>query len=186
METQIPNEEVLLLDLGADLRIQFGESVTLTALTNFEVDNIAWTPTDSITILTPNEISVSPTRTTVYTAQAFDASGCSVSDEITIAVDRSIDLFRPTVFSPNNDGINDVFQVFAGTAITAINVFQVYDRWGNILYDIKTVAPNDPSVGWDGTYRGQAMNAGVYVYFLEVTLLDGRTEVFKGDVALIR
>jgi len=185
-DIQIANEDPLLLDLGEDRRIKFGESITITALTNFDVAQIEWMPTDSIILISTNEISVSPTRTTVYTAQAFDAAGCSISDEITITVDRGIDLFRPTVFSPNNDGINDVFQVFAGPAIMAINVFQVYDRWGNILYDVKTVAPNDPSVGWDGTYRGQAMNAGVYVYYLEVTLVDGRTEVFKGDVALLR
>ena len=182
----VPNEESILLDLGADITIGLGESVTISPITNFTIDKFIWEPNDSIISLGNNEFSVSPTNTTVYTLTAFDAAGCSVSDQLTVIVDRSIDLFRPTAFSPNNDGVNDVFQVFAGPSIVRINSFLVFDRWGSPLYEGYDAAPNDPSLGWDGTYRGQAVNSGVYVYYLEVTFVDGRREVIKGDVALVR
>ncbi len=182
----IPNEESLLLDLGADITLGLGETATINAIANFTIDKFIWEPNDSIVPLGNNEFSVSPKHTTVYTFTATDLAGCSVSDQITIIVDRSVDLFQPTAFSPNNDGVNDVFQVLAGSAIMRINSFHVFDRWGNTVYEGYDKAPNDPSLAWDGTYRGQPLNSGVYVYYVEVTFVDGRTEVFKGDVALIR
>ena len=183
---EVPNEESLLLDLGGDITIRLGDNAKISAISNFTIDKFIWEPNDSIVDLGNNEFLVSPMHTTIYTFTAIDAAGCAVSDQITVLVDRNVDLFRPTVFSPNNDGVNDVFQVFAGPSVTRINSFLLFDRWGNTLYEGRDSAPNDPSLGWDGTYRGQAMNAGVYVYYLEVTFVDGRTEVFKGDVALLR
>ncbi|MBX2873090.1 MAG: gliding motility-associated C-terminal domain-containing protein, partial [Saprospiraceae bacterium] len=182
----ISNEESLLLDLGEDITIGLGETAIINPITNFTIDKSIWEPNDSIVSLGNNEFSVSPTYTTVYTLTATDAAGCSVSDQITVIVDRSVDLFQPTAFSPNNDGVNDVFQVFAGPSIARINSFIVFDRWGSTVYEGYDAAPNDPSLAWDGTYRGQPLNSGVYVYYVEVTFVDGRTEVFKGDVALVR
>jgi hypothetical protein len=54
------------------------------------------------------------------------------------------------------------------------------------LYQNGPLAANDPLLGWDGTYRGQEMNTGVYVYFIEIQMVDGSTAFLKGDVLLLR
>jgi hypothetical protein len=55
-----------------------------------------------------------------------------------------------------------------------------------MLYQKGPFLPNDLQYGWDGTFEGQDMNAGVYVFYAEVVFADGLTEVFKGDVILMR
>ena len=67
-----------------------------------------------------------------------------------------------------------------------IKSFLVFNRWGETVFERYNFQPNDPSLGWDGRFRGQMMNAAVFVYYLEVEFIDGETELFKGDVMLMR
>ena len=67
-----------------------------------------------------------------------------------------------------------------------VKSFLVFDRWGNALHEYHNFQPNDPATGWNGVYKGQPMNPGVFVYYAEVLFKDGETEIFKGDVTLIR
>ena len=62
----------------------------------------------------------------------------------------------------------------------------VFDRWGELICYHKNGSPNYPAYGWDGTFKGKKMNTGVFVYFITVRYFDGSTEVFKGDLTLIR
>ncbi|MEZ5038626.1 MAG: gliding motility-associated C-terminal domain-containing protein [Saprospiraceae bacterium] len=179
-------EEPLLLDLGIDQTISLGEAITLEAISNFTIDHMVWEPGDSVLILDTNQVVLSPTHTTSYTATAFDASGCAASDQITILVDRKLKLFQPNVFSPNNDGVNDVFGVFGGQGIVLIKQFTLLDRWGKVIYQANDRLPNDPTLGWDGTFKGQPMSTGVYVYLMEVVQSDGKVSMIRGEVTLIR
>jgi gliding motility-associated-like protein len=91
------------------------------------------------------------------------------------------------VFSPNNDGLNDIFFISGNEKqITKIKRFMVFNRWGEALYEAIDFLPNDPSKGWDGCFKNETMNPGVFVYFAEVEYIDGWVETFKGDVTLIR
>ncbi len=100
---------------------------------------------------------------------------------------RNGDFFYiPNSFSPNGDGINDVFQVFPGQEVETLSFeFKVFDRWGNALF-----TAYDPLEAWDGMYRGAQMQEAVYVWFVKATVLacGGRLEeVFrKGDVTIIK
>jgi gliding motility-associated-like protein len=62
----------------------------------------------------------------------------------------------------------------------------IYDRWGNALYYRTDLPVNDPSAGWDGTFRDKMMDPGVYVYVVEVELVDGSVRLYKGDVTLVK
>jgi gliding motility-associated-like protein len=70
--------------------------------------------------------------------------------------------------------------------VDQIERFQVFDRWGERLYEAAEFAINDLSVGWDGSFRGKAMPAGVYAWVVEVSFVDGRKEVYKGNTTLVR
>ena len=82
--------------------------------------------------------------------------------------------------------MNDFFQIYADDGIAEINEIQIFDRWGDQVFMQKSFPPNDARFGWDGNYRGEAMNPGVFVYWVEVMFLDGRIELFSGDITLFK
>ncbi len=97
------------------------------------------------------------------------------------------DVFVPNVFSPNDDGINDRFTVFANTAsVSTVIYLRIYDRWGGLVFERQDFPPNDPLYGWNGSEKDKVMNPGVFVWNLAVRFIDGTQEVLYGDVTLIR
>jgi hypothetical protein len=70
--------------------------------------------------------------------------------------------------------------------VAQIRSFMVFDRWGESVCAYQNFQPNDPARGWDGTHRGRALDPGVFVWYAEIEFIDGRVEMLKGDVALIR
>jgi gliding motility-associated-like protein len=85
----------------------------------------------------------------------------------------------PRAFTPDQDGLNDTYQVY-GLFIDTI-VFLVFDRWGNIVFSEKELGS-----GWDGTIDGKPAPAGAYVYNVEVTDFAGRTFKRSGSFLLLR
>ena len=92
------------------------------------------------------------------------------------------EFFIPTAFSPNGDNSNDVLHVRG--PIKEMD-FYVYDRWGELVYSAVGVTPSTDE-GWDGKYKGQDLNSGVFVYYFRGTLLDGKEVTEKGNISLIR
>ncbi|MBL7790791.1 MAG: gliding motility-associated C-terminal domain-containing protein, partial [Saprospiraceae bacterium] len=94
-------------------------------------------------------------------------------------------LYIPNAFSPNDDGINDVFVVLAADDVLVTNFeLMFFDRWGNQLFHSQNIAN-----GWDGAFRGRQLGAGVYVWWLQATVFScGKTILVneKGDITLIR
>ena len=121
------------------------------------------------------------------TATATDAFGCEASDELFIEVNTSIDIFIPNVFSPDFDGANDYFTIFAQEGlIQQIDLLQVYSRWGEKVFENTDFPANSLLDGWDGTFRGERLDPGVYVFYAEVTLLGGEARTLEGSVTLVR
>jgi gliding motility-associated-like protein len=88
----------------------------------------------------------------------------------------------PTGFSPNGvgAGVNDNLTIIVGKDVLIFTLF-IYDRWGNLM--LKT---SDEDFKWDGTYKGEPCNAGVYAYILEVKYDNGESETRSGNITLIR
>lgn len=85
----------------------------------------------------------------------------------------------PNAFSPNNDGINDSFNIMA-TDIATYNL-SIYNRWGQLVYQ-----SSNSNNSWDGLFRGENQAIGVYVYILAVEFTNGQSELYQGNVSLIR
>jgi len=111
---------------------------------------------------------------------------CVGYDEVSITSKGTRDLYIPTVFSPNDDGFNDIFYVYGDQAVEEIENFRIYDRWGTLVFDAAHFAPGSSGVGWDGKYRGRPMPAGVYLYSLMVRFTDQSRRLYSGDVTLLR
>ncbi|MBK8490988.1 MAG: gliding motility-associated C-terminal domain-containing protein [Saprospirales bacterium] len=65
-------------------------------------------------------------------------------------------------------------------------MFRIVDRWGEVIYEGTNFPVNDPNVGWDGTFKGQSMNSGVFLWYVEVKYIDGLQQSFKGTTTLVR
>jgi len=126
-------------------------------------------------------------NTVSLSATVFDVNGCQASDDLTILIRKNRRVYIPTAFSPNGDGTNDIFYIFGDERqIVKIKKFLIFNRWGEILHEAVDVLPNDLTKGWDGNFKNQRMNPGVFVYFAEVEFIDGLVELYKGDVTLMK
>ena len=88
-------------------------------------------------------------------------------------------VYLPTGFTPNNDGINDVLFI-RSNFITDVYL-TIYDRWGEKLFET-----NDVNKGWDGTFKGKALDQGVYGYYMTFTCNNGEQFFKKGNITLIK
>ena len=121
-----------------------------------------------------------------YSVQVTDENGCTAEDQIRVFVAKTRNVFIPTAFSPDGDGINDLFTIHAGADVARIKSFLLFNRWGESVHEAYHFTPNNLAFSWDGRYRGQLLNAGVYVYFAEIEFIDGEVILYKGDVLLMR
>src|SRR5690606_21893357 len=153
---------------------------------NFDVASIFWQPGESLSCLDCLDPFASPLETTSYTLVVTDSLGCTASDEIIISVKKSRNVFIPSAFSPNGDGVNDEFLVFAGSNVSVIKQFSIFSRWGELVYSVANIPPNDRFFGWNGEFNGKRLNPDVFVYLIEIEYTDGRTIVFKGDITLLK
>ncbi len=180
----------LQLDLGPDIQILFGQDTQLLAsVQNAQgMPQYTWNQSDSTWLScmdcrNPSVYSLEFTR--YFKVVVTDSVGCRAEDQIRISVEKPRKVFVPTGFSPNGDFTNDLL-LLHGQKNTKVLDFKVFDRWGELLYQLQDIELNDETMGWDGTFRGQACDPGVYIWLLEVEYTDGVREVFKGNTTLIR
>lgn len=124
-------------------------------------------------------------RSIVVAVEAIDDKGCVAYDEQRIFVQRANHVEVPTAFTPNGDGVNDLLDVY-GTSNALITEFSVYDRNGVVLYIGTNMEANSERNGWDGTYRGEPMPAGPYVWTVAAVFPDGREDKYSGSTHLLR
>jgi len=129
--------------------------------------------------------TVTPTDHTDYFVTVTDANGCTATFHLKVLVEKRRTVFVPNAFTPNNDDVNDVLMVH-GPYEMIIKVFRVFDRWGNQVFLLTDAPANDPQFGWDGRFRGEQMNSGVFSWQLEVIFSDGYEESFSGHTTLQR
>ena len=184
-------DSLVVITTESQATIKLGDNYQIYTQLNFpesEVASISWQHDGTLSCDDCLHPIAKPQQTTDYWVQIRSINGCEDKALIRIFVDLQDDIYVPNAFSPtNNDGTNDRFYIFARSgSVEKIKTFQIYSRWGETLFEVQDFQPNDPNFGWDGNHRGRPLNSGVFVYFFEVEFIDGRTEIFKGDVVLVR
>ena len=132
---------------------------------------------------------ISPTQSVEYTLTVTDENGCQAIDDIFVEIDADRNIFIPNAFSPNRDGRNDDFRIYACTGVTRITQVNIYNRWGGLLFEADNIPPSclDGTLLWDGrTPEEREVDPGVYVYTVEVEFIDGVSLVYRGDIAVVR
>ncbi|MCB0520983.1 MAG: gliding motility-associated C-terminal domain-containing protein [Saprospiraceae bacterium] len=175
----------VFVTLPADVTIELGETITIQANTVQDSLLFAWMPPLWLNCDDCPDPAASPETTTLYTVTVFDQNDCSDSDSILVTVEFLPNVFVPNAFSPNGDGINDVFFINA-KGVVEVQFLQIFDRWGELVFEGSNFPPNDPFFGWDGTFKGKKMNPAVFAWYAELVFLDGKKRTFKGDLTLLR
>ncbi|HVM87037.1 MAG TPA: gliding motility-associated C-terminal domain-containing protein [Puia sp.] len=162
----------------ADTVINYGNTIDLHASVSPDVISYEWNPANDLS--TPGLLLTTTKQLTENTLFSFTATsdkGCK--SVATAAVKIYKILYMPSAFSPNGDGVNDIFKIPADVTLD-LKEFSVYNRWGNRIF-----TTNNVSKGWDGTFNGKMQDAGVYVFFISGSNAKGKIFI-KGTVTLIR
>ena len=165
------------VNAGPDDTIQLGETTVLTATSGGVT--YSWLPPENLSQPDSQNTAASPLQHTTYTVYAVDSNGCSADDDVQILVFLDKLVFVPNAFSPNGFGGNEQHFIY-GKGIGTFNM-KIFDRWGEKLWENE-----DINVGWDGTYKGQPMLPGVYVFTLQVFFKDGHEERYEGSITLVK
>lgn len=179
--------DAFTIELPSAYEIQLGDSLQLDTLySNLAPATYTWTAFQPISCDTCARPFFKPEKTTTYQLTVTDAYGCTASDDIEIFVDRQSAFYLPNVFSPNGDGVNDVFNIGSRpNFIEEIEQFQIFNRWGELVFSEKNVLPTEFK-GWDGTFEAKEAMQGVYVFMIRVKTRAGISEMLTGEVAVMR
>ena len=174
------------VNAGADKTINTGQSIDLVPLISPDVTQVTWSPTGSIFRNTYPAISIKPNQTTQYTVEVKNSGGCMARDNVTVyVICNGANVFIPNTFSPNGDGANDIFYP-RGTGLFKIKTLRLFNRWGEVVFEKSSFNPNDPTFGWDGTYKGVKLGADVFVYMIDIMCDNYSVLTYKGNVTLIQ
>lgn len=171
---------LVLTNVTLSQTIPFGSSIQLNAdgasyywwqpndgsIDNPNINNPWATPIDSVTN---------------YIVIGTNPAGCKDTAMFTITLDNTMTEIVPSAFTPNGDGLNDVFRI-SNLRYQKLVEFNVYNRWGQLVYH----NGYDTKEGWDGTFNGVPQDAGVYNYHISIINTKGIAKHYAGTVTLIR
>ena len=165
--------------------VTFGWS-SITGATGYQVssDNGATFIDPGSGALSYTVAGLNPGQSVTLIVRAVGASGCQLSANSAAVTGTAQNpfgdgIFVPNAFTPNGDGKNDIEYVY-GTSIKSLT-FYVYNQWGEMIFKSDSQAS-----GWDGTFKGTNQPVGVYVYYVQATMNDGKQIMKKGTITLLR
>ena len=174
------------VNLPADTTIQLGISLPLEIdLAGLSPVEWEWSDTSYLSCLTcPDPIVQIPLETTRYVLTIKDINGCTATDEMLLMIEQIIGVYIPNAMGGSGENVNLVLGF--NPAVLKVNLFRVFDRWGELLHETKNALPGDASLAWDGRYRGKLVNPGVYLWQIELELVNGSVLKKVGDLTVIR
>ena len=163
---------------GPDNTIYRNQSTTLNGSGGI---SYSWYPDNSLNHPFDYTTVASPLYTTQYILQVTDGNGCVAYDSVWIYVEGQTVLLLPTAFSPDGNGVNDVFRISKWLNIASLQIFEVYDRWGELVF-----STNDINEGWDGMFKGREQPLSVYSWMVKAKDYEGKDILKSGNVTLLR
>jgi len=163
---------------GPDAVIITGDVYTLVATAS--PGSYLWTPPTGLNSTNTLNPSASPSQTTTYKLKVTTPQGCVATDSMVVNVVPYC--IKPMeAFSPNGDGINDLWLVTNGTGCLDKAKAEVFNRYGAKVYE-----SNDYKNNWNGTYNGKPLPDGTYYFVITYRLINGKDQYLKGNVTIIR
>jgi gliding motility-associated-like protein len=173
---QVNVSEKAIAHAGPDRTIILGGTATLAGSIEGPFDSFNWSP--AIDLNDPKVLQpiATPTADAQYILTAVSANDCGISSD-TMLVKLFRGIFIPNAFSPNNDGLNDTWNIPALDAYPGFELL-VFNRYGEVVFENR--GTNKP---WDGKYKSTDLPIGAYVYTIK---LDDTIGLLKGTVMIVR
>jgi len=181
---QLVAPQRVTIDLGPDLEVLKGTLIEIRSDIRGPYSRLIWTG-HSLECDSCRTIRLKAETDLILLASVSNEDGCLDEDEIRIRV-RDKNIYAPNTFSPNGDGVNDVFILYGPDETVRIRSLEIYDRWGAQLFHAENIPLNNPNNGWNGEFNGQKIIPGVYVYLATVVFDDGSVSGFHGEITLVR
>ncbi|TNE64429.1 MAG: hypothetical protein EP344_03815 [Bacteroidetes bacterium] len=191
VETQqitVAEPPAVVVSLPEDETILLGDSIQIQIyLPNAGLVGYAWQDTAFLSCASCPDPVARPLYDIHYVLTVTNASGCSATDDMFIRVDRDLLVYVPNVMAPGGrSDLNGRFLLSFGPSVTRVERLQIFDRWGALVHEVRDAAPQDETKAWDGTWKGKLVQPGVYVWVLELQLVDGTMELLNGEVTVVR
>lgn len=176
-----------IVDLGEDQFVQLGEEIAFDVMSNGNIIDYRWnTIPDQADCPNCDEVRLVPFDDIRFELIATDLNGCQSSDAISITVDKNYNVYIPNRMTPNGDGINDQFIIFAREGlIEEIETLTIFDRWGNLVFQTNQALVNVERSGWDGTFKTEVISTGSYAYAISVRFIDQSIQQFSGLITVV-
>lgn len=174
-----------------------GDTIQISAETNIPEDNILdvnWSFGGS-QIGDSLSTNVILYESGVYEFELLDIFGCEIRDQLSLIVsDELTDFYIPNIISCQVDDEDSVFMVYGEKQVQRVISMHLFDRWGNLVFESNNFNPGEIDKGWDcfdtqqggGSTHIGAMTQGVYVFRIEVLLLNNETRIFTGNFTVIK
>lgn len=181
-------DEMVIWDTGAVV-VLLGDTLAFSSPDPEGLTQISW-EFEGQSTGDETEIRYTPEHsgTLAYTATVFER--CIYRDSLWVEVINpnpgTVDYNFPNAFSPNGDGINDVYTITPTREIRLIRRMEIYDRYGNDIFEMNYREESEAIPGWDGRSFGVDVPAGIYPVVVELELYGGRQEIVSFDVMLLR
>ena len=172
---RIAVDEIPVIAMRPDTVILEGSSIRLNTFVNGNIASYRWTPSgtlDNATLVSP---LAQPLTTTTYSLLVITPGNCRATGHTTIYTITEVNI--PNAFSPNNDGINDVWSI-PGLSFYKDCLVEVFNRYGQLVF--KSKGYNRP---WDGIANGQSVPVGTYYYIINTDGLYGKR---SGSVTILK
>lgn len=176
----------IIISLPGDTAVQLGSHLNLAPEGSIPSGIFAWSPADILNCPTCEQVMATPLESGWITLQYTNPAGCRSIDSMYIEILLDLDIFIPNAFSPNDDGINDVFAPYFPDAVKSVLAMEIYDRWGELVHLQTHIDPLDPALGWNGQFREKLMDPGIFVYKFDLALINDQQITLSGEVHLIR
>lgn len=186
----MPALYVKMIQLPPAIKLSFGDKAVLQPQINIPaslIKSLSWSPEFNLSCYQCLSPEILADKGGLLRVQITNIFNCTESVVTQITVNNTLAVFVPSVFSPNGDGINDFMTVFAdGEQVKEIKSFQIYNRYGEMVFKKEGFQPNDEYLGWNGTKSDIKLSNDTYLYSMVLILKNGGEFFQQGSFMLLR
>lgn len=178
----------LIVDAGKDTTVLYGEEISLRPSCSAAWDSLAalyWSPSAGLNCENCPFPVVNAEKDDWYYIHVTDVNGCARYDSVLVRVKRLNGYDAPNVIQPSSS-VNGRFTIYSlYNSVEVIEHLGIYDRWGNLVFHVENIPPDDPQRGWDGTFHNNQTSPGVYVWVAKIRYKTGAIENIAGDILVM-
>lgn len=164
---------------------ELGDSITLSAQTNLGKQTVFWSPSDKMECNSCLETKVLPVNSQLYTITVISKDSCTTTANVRVKVNKNRSFVISNIFTPNADNVNEKIKYWAGKDVESILYYNLYDRWGNLIYAQKNLKTGLQEIDWNATFKGQKLQPGVYSWIIDVLYIDQAQIKYHGTMTIV-